>query len=174
MMLAMARTTGLATLALTCAVAALAACGSGTTGSASESAGGATASASASLPTGTPRAAACGALTPTRLGGHRRRGHAQFAHQRLAGQRCLRLDTCVGGPDQRWCTGLQVHAGAVADPLSLMTGASAATAVPNLPQGKLYRIGLLPGGAGSASPVTWQEGQSQVAPLRCQDQPDGG
>lgn len=166
MMHAMARTTGLATLALTCAVAALAACGSGTTGSASESAGGATAAASATLPTGTPRAAACGALTPDQAKAVTGATVTPSSPTNgLQANDAYALDTCVWGDlTKGGALALQVFTpGAVADPLSLMTGASAATAVPNLPQGKLYRIGLLPGGGGVGITVTWQEGQSQVA-----------
>ncbi len=167
----MVRIPARATLPTILAVAALAGCGSGGGGAATSTAatadGGQSTGATASAPSATAHAAACGALTPDQAKAVT--GASATPKSPTNGVQtndAYTLDTCVWGDltSGGGALALQVFTpGAVANPLGLMLGGTAATPVPSLPQGNLYRVGLLPGGGGAGVTVTWQEGQSEVA-----------
>lgn len=120
---------------------------------------------SPTLPSGTLRPAACGALTPEQAKAVTGAAATPTSPTNgLQASEAYGLDTCIWGDVTKGALALQVFTpGAVTNPLNLSLGNAAATPVPALPQGNLYRVGLLPGGGGVGITVTWQEGQSQVA-----------
>ena len=161
-------------LAATCtAVAlasALAACGGAgssqsqsTAASASVSSAG-TASASAA-PSGSV-GEVCAALTPAQVEavlGYAATGQGGGG----GGSEAFGLAYCTwGSPEKGSLMALQVFTpGAVEDPLGLLVGAlpGEPLPVPGLPDGKQYAAGIMPGGGGVGSSVTWTANGRQYA-----------
>lgn len=77
------------------------------------------------------------------------------------------LSACTwGGPDKGVFMSLQLLTpGAVEDPLSLLLGASGETPTPYpaLPDGEVWALGFLPGGGGQGQTITWLDRDTQVA-----------
>ncbi len=153
-------------------VVLLAACGGGSassTGSADATAQGATSqSATAQSESASGSAAAvdaCAALTPDQVAavlGSPAAGQPQNSASEAYG-----LSACTWGQlGSGGLLSLQVFTpGVIADPLSNYLAAANGKSEPvaGLPDGKLYAIGLLPGGGGVGSTVVWRTGPGKAA-----------